>query len=59
MHVLVADDNEINRLITSRMLERLGHTVELVADGDEAVEAVAEGQFDMVLMDGRTSFIWC
>ena len=53
MHVLVADDNEINRLITSRMLERLGHTVELVADGDEAVEAVAEGQFDMVLMDGR------
>ena len=53
LHVLVADDNETNRLITSRMLQRLGHTVELVADGDEAVAAVAEGQFDLVLMDGR------
>lgn len=53
LHLLVADDNETNRLITSRMLQRLGHTVELVADGDEAVAAVAEGQFDLVLMDGR------
>ncbi len=53
LHVLVADDNETNQLITSRMLERLGHTVELVADGDDAVNAVAEGQFDLVLMDGR------
>jgi signal transduction histidine kinase/CheY-like chemotaxis protein len=49
--VLVAEDNLTNRLVATRMLERLGHTVTAVGDGAQALKAVAAGAFDMVLMD--------
>ena len=49
--VLVAEDNLTNRLVATRMLERLGHTVTAVEDGAQALRAVAAGDFDMVLMD--------
>ena len=49
--VLVAEDNLTNRLVATRMLERLGHTVTAVDDGAQALKAVAAGDFAMVLMD--------
>ncbi len=49
--VLVAEDNATNRLVVTRMLERLGHSVETVTNGREAVEAVQTGTYDVVLMD--------
>ncbi len=49
--VLVAEDNMTNRLVATRMLERLGHRVTAVEDGAQALGAVAAGDFDMVLMD--------
>ncbi len=49
--VLVAEDNATNRLVASRMLERMGHSVMAVEDGRAAVEAVRRGAFDVVLMD--------
>ncbi|MBC7635631.1 MAG: PAS-domain containing protein [Acetobacteraceae bacterium] len=49
--VLVAEDNMTNRLVATRMLERLGHRVTAVEDGARALRAVAAGNFDMVLMD--------
>ena len=54
LHVLLVDDNEINREIGELMLTGEGWTVDLAADGAEAVAAVsaaAPGTFDLVLMD--------
>ncbi len=52
-HVLVVEDNAINRQILDRLLQRLGMVVEFANDGREAVDAVlAEPQrFDVVVMD--------
>jgi signal transduction histidine kinase/DNA-binding response OmpR family regulator len=50
-HVLVAEDNATNRLVATRMLERIGHKVDAVPDGREAVAAVQSGAYDLVLMD--------
>jgi two-component system cell cycle response regulator len=49
--VLVVDDDAVNRLLLSRMLERDGHRVRTVANGLEALEAVRDDPFDCVLLD--------
>jgi CheY-like chemotaxis protein len=49
--VLVAEDNPVNQLVAHGLLEGLGYAVEVVADGQAAVEALGRGQYDMVLMD--------
>jgi signal transduction histidine kinase len=51
--VLIADDNDVNRLVISRQLEILGYRFETVTDGGEAVNAFAARRFDAVLMDCR------
>ncbi|BAI76009.1 two-component hybrid sensor and regulator (plasmid) [Azospirillum sp. B510] len=51
LHVLVAEDNEINRDIVVTMLCRAGHRVTAVEDGLQAVRLAEEGGFDLVLMD--------
>ncbi len=54
LHILLVDDNEINREIAELMLTAEGWTVIQAADGAEAVRKVAEadaGTFDIVLMD--------
>ncbi|MFO0841565.1 MAG: response regulator [Gemmataceae bacterium] len=49
--VLVVDDNEANRDLLCRRLEREGLTPTLAADGDAALAALAAGRFDLVLLD--------
>ncbi|WP_169747448.1 ATP-binding protein [Belnapia moabensis] len=49
--ILVADDNRVNRAVTRKILEREGHQVVLVTDGDAALDALEAGPFDLVLMD--------
>jgi PAS domain S-box-containing protein len=51
LRILLAEDNRINQLVTIRLLERLGHQVDTVADGKEAVERMASCTYDVVLMD--------
>jgi signal transduction histidine kinase/ActR/RegA family two-component response regulator len=51
LRILVAEDNEVNQVVVSRMLERAGHTVAIAADGQQAVEMCSGGAFDLVLMD--------
>ena len=51
LRVLVAEDYKVNQLIVQRILERRGHRVTLVEDGQAAVDAVARETFDIVLMD--------
>ncbi|GAB6042453.1 hybrid sensor histidine kinase/response regulator [Endothiovibrio diazotrophicus] len=50
-HVLLVEDNAINRQVAGEMLESLGLRVSLAHNGREAVEAVAGECFDLVLMD--------
>jgi CheY-like chemotaxis protein len=49
--ILLAEDNLINQGIARAFLEAAGHSVSIVADGHEAVNAVRNGSFDVVLMD--------
>lgn len=49
--ILVAEDNEVNRLVAMGELEVLGYTAEAVTNGVEAVEAIEGGSFDLILMD--------
>lgn len=51
LRVLVADDAPIGRQIAERLLVAAGHDVRTVADGREAVEAVRQERFDLVLLD--------
>jgi signal transduction histidine kinase/DNA-binding response OmpR family regulator len=49
--VLLAEDNPVNRLVATRLLERQEWIVTAVENGREAVEALAREPFDVVLMD--------
>ncbi|HEV2558226.1 MAG TPA: PAS domain S-box protein [Microvirga sp.] len=49
--ILLAEDMPINQEIATAMLEAAGHRVTVVSTGAEAVRAVQEGEFDLVLMD--------
>jgi class 3 adenylate cyclase len=49
--LLVVDDNRVNRLLLGRALEQLGHTVAFAEHGREALEALRQRRFDLVLLD--------
>jgi signal transduction histidine kinase/ActR/RegA family two-component response regulator len=51
LSVLVAEDNAVNQTIIQAMLKQLGHGVSVVANGREALDALAHDAFDLVLMD--------
>lgn len=50
-HVLVVDDNEVNRDLLARRLAREGHRVELALDGLDALAKLAADDFDLILLD--------
>ena len=49
--LLVVDDDEANRDMLSRRLERKGFSVTVAEDGSRAIELVRERPFDLVLLD--------
>jgi sigma-B regulation protein RsbU (phosphoserine phosphatase) len=49
--ILVVDDNETNRDLLSRQLERQGYTVACAANGQQALQMVEVGQYDLILLD--------
>lgn len=51
LQILMAEDNLINQKVACMLLERLGHEVVCVANGREALDALALRSFDVVLMD--------
>jgi signal transduction histidine kinase/DNA-binding response OmpR family regulator len=51
--ILVAEDNLINQRLLMKMLSAAGHRVSVVNNGEEAVAAVRQGVFDIVVMDAQ------
>jgi two-component system, sensor histidine kinase len=50
-HILIVDDNATNRVVAQALCEMFGCTSETAEDGVEALEAVQQRPFDLVLMD--------
>lgn len=50
-HLLIVDDNRVNRLLLSRSVELLGYSATLAENGRAAMEMLREGTFDLMLLD--------
>ncbi|MBQ5948615.1 response regulator [Massilia sp. ST3] len=53
LRILCAEDFPTNQIIARLMIEEMGHQVDVVANGAEAVQACSRTRYDLVLMDGR------
>src|SRR5258708_2463912 len=51
LKILVAEDNKINQQFALMLLRNAGHAVEIIENGELAVDAVRRGTYDVVLMD--------
>ena len=51
LSILLAEDNPVNQTLAVRLLERLGHRVNVVDNGLAAVQQAAEQRYDVILMD--------
>jgi signal transduction histidine kinase/CheY-like chemotaxis protein len=50
-HILLAEDNAVNQLLAVKLLEKRGYIISVVNDGREALAAVINSHFDVLLMD--------
>jgi len=50
-HLLVVDDNKVNRILLARGLEQEGHKVETAENGREALDMLHRDSYDLVLLD--------
>ncbi len=51
LQVLIAEDNQVNQLVATRIFQKLGHQVTVVSNGREALSAAQAGMFDLIAMD--------
>ncbi len=51
LNVLLAEDNPVNQKVLGKILESAGHEVTIVGAGDDALDALGDGGFDIALMD--------
>jgi CheY-like chemotaxis protein len=49
--VLLAEDVKLNQVLTQRLLSRSGYQIDIVDNGQQAVDAVQRGDYDVILMD--------
>jgi len=53
LRILLAEDNDVNRRLATKLLEKKGHSIATAMNGKEALEAVEHEKFDLVLMDAQ------
>ncbi|MEP6683730.1 MAG: response regulator [Parafilimonas sp.] len=51
LNILVAEDNKTNQEVALKVLSKLGYTASLAENGEEALEMVSEGHYDLIFMD--------
>jgi two-component system sensor histidine kinase/response regulator len=51
LRILIAEDNPVNQLLLTRLLEKRGHSVKVAANGRLALESAAKVSYDLLLMD--------
>ncbi len=51
LRILLAEDNAVNQKLATRLLAQIGYTVQIANDGLQAIAALEDGTFDVVLMD--------
>ena len=51
LRILVAEDNLVNQLVATKLLQKEGHVVAVASNGTEAVDLALRERFDLVLMD--------
>jgi len=51
LRILLAEDNIINQKVASKMLEKIGYSLDIASNGFEAVKAVEHKTYDVILMD--------
>ncbi len=51
LRILVVEDNDVNRLLAVRVLEKAGYRTEIAVDGKTALDALEKNRYDVVLMD--------
>lgn len=55
--ILLVEDNRVNIMVAKSMLEPLGHGIDIVNNGLEAIRAVQRHQYDIILMVRQTKFL--
>ena len=53
LRILLAEDNMMNQKVAKNMLKKMGHEVVVSGNGQEAVKAFEDEEFDLILMDGQ------
>lgn len=51
MHILIAEDNLINQKVVQQLLRKFGYQADVVANGKEVLSALADRDYDLILMD--------
>jgi signal transduction histidine kinase/CheY-like chemotaxis protein len=51
LRVLIADDGEVNRIVLGEFVKTLGHTAQIVDNGQDALNLISQEDFDVILLD--------